>query len=33
MKYIILFLKKITSSTKRSEKLEIEQRLESIRNL
>lgn len=33
MKYIILFLKKITSSAKRSEKLEIEQRLESIRNL
>ena len=33
MKYIILFLKKITSSSKRSERLEIERRLESIRSL
>lgn len=33
MKYIILFLKKITSSAKRSERLEIERRLEAIKCL
>ena len=33
MKYIILFLMKITSSARRSEKLEIEQRLEAIKSL
>jgi len=33
MKQLILFLMKITSSTKRREKLEIEQRLEAIKSL
>jgi len=33
MKYIIRFLMKIISSAKRSEKLEIERRLEAIKSL